>query len=89
MAQGIDHTDKEVNCKACGDQIVNVSGQMAQCANEECSEKPNFGLRGSTWRLRCPKCGDWRIKHLGASLSSNWECMGCGTSIKTGSLTFC
>lgn len=79
-----------VCCKACGENIMEILGEreMMQCVNSGCNQGYNFGLRGRSWRLRCPKCGDWHLKHRG-SLSSYWTCEACGEKITTSPLTYC
>ena len=76
-----------VHCKACGGQIVQVDKQIGGCMNKNCSQEPNFSMRGYVWRLRCSKCGDWRLEHQG-SLSSYWTCKGCKSKLVSSPLTY-
>ena len=76
-----------VRCKACGNQIIEADKELGQCTNKDCCQKENFGIRGYMWRLRCSKCGDWRLEHHG-SLSSYWKCIGCKVKLVSSPLTY-
>jgi len=90
MAEDEMESDVAINCKACGGLLSSIRGEkrMMRCCNEKCTQGHNFNLRGRSWRLRCPCCGDWRLKHR-SSLSSYWDCEGCGNTIGTSPLTYC